>query len=90
MRSCSKLTMIEDPIVSQKIPNVGRDPVIIALASKHDPGEIVGWFDGSASRFSTDRTRAINFDDPGAAYSILERLRFQLPRIANFITVRSE
>ncbi|HEY4046415.1 MAG TPA: hypothetical protein VGM27_06065 [Acidobacteriaceae bacterium] len=64
--------------------------MIIILAAKHDPDEIVGWFDGSASRFSTDRTRAINFDDLGAAYSILERLRLQLPRIANFITVRSQ
>jgi hypothetical protein len=64
--------------------------VIITLASKHDPGEIVGWFDGSASRFTTDKARAINFDDLGAACSIVERLRLQLPRVANFITVRSQ
>jgi hypothetical protein len=64
--------------------------MIITLAAKHDPGEIVGWFDGSASRFTTDKTRAINFDDLGAAYSIVERLRLQLPRVANFITVRSQ
>jgi hypothetical protein len=64
--------------------------MIITLAAKHDPDEIVGWFDGSATRFTTDRTRAINFDDLGAACSIVERLRLQLPRVANFITVRSQ
>jgi hypothetical protein len=40
-----------------------------------------------ANRFSTSKTRAINFDDLDATCRILERLR--LPRVANFITERS-
>jgi hypothetical protein len=62
--------------------------MIITLAAKHDPDRIVGWFDGSNSKFSTDQTRAINFDDLDAAWHTLGELRLQLPRVADFISVR--
>ena len=58
----------------------------ITLRSKFDD-TIVGWYDQSASNFSTDQRRAKVFGDRDAAAMVAHHLRHRYPRVANHIDV---
>jgi hypothetical protein len=48
---------------------------------------IVGWYDQSASHFSTDQRRAKVFRDRNAADVVVNQLRRRYPRVAKYIDV---
>jgi hypothetical protein len=58
----------------------------ITLRSKFDD-TIVGWYDQSASHFSTDQRRAKVFRDRDAAELVANQLRRRYPRVARYIDV---
>jgi len=58
----------------------------ITLRNKFDD-TIVGWYDQSASHFSTDQRRAKVFGDREAADLVANKLRSQYPRVAQYIDV---
>ena len=60
----------------------------ITLRSKFD-NTIVGWYDASASNFSTDQRRAKVFLDRDDADLVANQLRRQYPRIAQYVDVTS-
>ena len=58
----------------------------ITLRSKFD-NTIVGWYDQSASNWSTDQRRAKVFLDRHDADLVANQLRRQYPRIAQYVEV---
>ena len=58
----------------------------ITLRSKFDD-TIVGWYDQSASGFSTDQRRAKIFHDRDAADLVADQLRRRYLRIAQYVDV---
>jgi hypothetical protein len=58
----------------------------ITLRNKFD-NTIVGWYDQSASHFSTDQRRVKVFRDRDAAELVANQLRRQYPRVAQCIDV---
>ena len=58
----------------------------ITLRSKFDD-TIVGWYDQSASHFSTDQRRAKVFHNRDAAELVANQLRRRYPRVAKHIDV---
>jgi hypothetical protein len=58
----------------------------ITLRNKFDD-TIVGWYDQSASHFSTDQRRAEVFRDREAADLVATQLRRRYPRVAKCIEV---
>jgi hypothetical protein len=58
----------------------------ITLRSRTD-ARITGWYDGSGSRWSTDRTRQKLFGDKHVAQLIRDELRSLCPRNAEVINV---
>ena len=58
----------------------------ITLRSRTD-AKITGWYDGSGSRWSTDRTRQKLFDSNQEAKLIRDELRSLCPRNAEVINV---
>jgi hypothetical protein len=58
----------------------------ITLRNKFD-NTIVGWYDQSASHFSTDQRRAKVFRNRDAAEFVANQLRRQYPRVAQYIDV---
>jgi hypothetical protein len=60
----------------------------ITLRNKFDD-TVVGWYDQSASHFSTDQRRAKVFRDREAADLVANQLRRWYPRVAKYIDVSS-
>ena len=58
----------------------------ITLRNKFD-NTIIGWYDRSASHFSTDQRRAKVFRDRDAADVVANQLRRRYPRVAKYIDV---
>ena len=58
----------------------------ITLRSKFD-NSIVGWYDQSASNWSTDQRRAKVFLDRDHADLVANQLRRQYPRMAQYVEV---
>jgi hypothetical protein len=61
---------------------------IITLRNKFD-NSIVGWYDASASNWSTDQRRAKAFLDRDDANLVADQLRRRYPRIAQYVDVIS-
>src|ERR1700738_2935217 len=59
----------------------------IALRNKFDK-TIIGWYDASASNFSTDQRRAKHFFDRVDADLVADQLRRMYPRPSPFTAVR--
>jgi hypothetical protein len=60
----------------------------ITLRNKFD-NTIVGWYDQSASNWSTDQRRAKVFHDRDDADLVANQLRRQYPRVAQYVDVTS-
>jgi hypothetical protein len=60
----------------------------ITLRSRID-ARITGWYDGSESRWSTDRKRQYLFDKNRDAGRVCQELRKLCPRNAKFINVET-
>jgi hypothetical protein len=60
----------------------------VTLRNKFDD-TIVGWYDQSASHFSTDQRRAKVFRDREAADLMANQLRSWYPRVAKYVDVAS-
>ena len=60
----------------------------ITLRSRHD-ARITGWYDGSESRWSTDRKRQSLFTKKRDARRVCLELRKLCPRNAEFINVET-
>ena len=64
-------------------------PYSITLRSRTD-ATIVGWYDGSSSRWSTDHARQKFFDNKHEAKSVRDELRSLCPSNAQVISVEAE
>jgi hypothetical protein len=64
-------------------------PYCINLQSRVHAG-VTGWYDGSASRWSTDHTRRKVFDTKRDARSVCQQLRTLCPRNAAVINIEAE
>src|SRR5260370_34548986 len=64
-------------------------PYCITLRSRTD-ALISGWYDGSDSRWSTDRYRQKVFDNKRDARPVCDELRSLCPRNAEFINIEAE
>jgi len=64
-------------------------PYCINLRSRID-GSISGWYDGSASRWSTDHTRRKVFDTKREARTVCLRLRSRCSRTQELINIEAE
>jgi hypothetical protein len=64
-------------------------PYCITLRSRTDV-LITGWYDGSDSRWSTDRYRQKVFDNKRDARPVCDELRSLCPRNAELINIEAE
>ena len=64
-------------------------PYCITLRSRTD-ALITGWYDGSESRWSTDRYRQKIFDNKRDARPVCDELRSLCPRNAEVINIEAE
>jgi hypothetical protein len=64
-------------------------PYCITLRSRTD-ARITGWYDGSGSRWSTDRNRQKVFDNKRDARPVCDELRSLCPRNAEVINIETE
>jgi hypothetical protein len=64
-------------------------PYCITLRSRTD-ATIIGWYDGSDSRWSTDRKRQKLFDKERNARSVCRKLRSLCPRNAEVINIEAQ
>ena len=64
-------------------------PYCITLRSRTD-ALITGWYDGSDSRWSTDRYRQKVFDNKRDARPVCDELRTLCPRNAEVINIEAE
>jgi hypothetical protein len=64
-------------------------PYCITLRSRTD-ARITGWYDGSNSRWSTDRNRQKVFDRKSEARPVCHELRSLCPRNAEVINIEAE
>ena len=64
-------------------------PCCITLRSRTD-ALITGWYDGSESRWSTDRYRQKVFDNKRDARPVCDELRSLCPRNAEVINIEAE
>jgi hypothetical protein len=64
-------------------------PYCITLRSRTD-ARITGWYDGSDSRWSTDRNRQKVFDRKSEARPVCYELRSLCPRNAEVINIEAE
>ncbi len=64
-------------------------PYRITLRSRTD-GRIIGWYDGSNGRWSTDRKRQKHFDNKRDATRVYLELRHLWPRHAKVINIEPE
>jgi hypothetical protein len=63
--------------------------LIITICNPHDPLQALGYFDNSVRGFSTDKRRAMTFNDIDEACIALQDVRIRFPRIADQVDVRS-
>jgi hypothetical protein len=61
-------------------------PYCITLRSRTD-AMVTGWYAGRNCRWSTDRQRQIQFDNPDDASAVCEGLRSLCPRNASVINI---